>query len=100
MGNIYVGTNGSNVVKVTPAGTVTNYSSNTFTTPCSLAYDKATNMLAVGDASTGTVYAVDPLGVSITIATGIGTMSGIAATPRGFCVYDSTNGMKVITMKY
>jgi len=100
VGNIYVGTNGSNVVKVTPGGTVTNYSSNTFTTPCSMAYDNVTNMLAVGDGSTGTVYGVNPRGVSVTLATGIGTMSGIAAAAGKFYVYDSTNGIKVITMNY
>jgi hypothetical protein len=98
--NIYVGTNGSNVVKITPAGTVTNYSAGTFTSPSALAYDTRTGMLAVGDSSTGTVYAVSPSGSSVTIATGVGTLAGLAAYNGDFYIYDASVGLKKITVTY
>lgn len=92
-GNLYVGLNGSNVVRVTPAGTITTYSLASFATPSALAYDIVTAMLAVGDSSTGTVYGVSPSGSTVTLATGVGSLAGIIAVGGRFYIYDAVAGI-------
>lgn len=95
-GNLYVGLNRSNVVRVTPAGSITTYSLTTFGTPSALAYDSVTAMLAVGDTSTGTVYGVSPSGSTVTLATGVGALAGLVAMGGRFYIYDAVAGLKSI----
>jgi hypothetical protein len=95
-GNLYVGLNGSNVVRVTPAGAVTTYSLATFGTPSALAYDVVTAMLAVGDSSTGTVYGVSPSGSTVPLTTGVGALAGISAMGGRFYIYDAAAGVRSI----
>ena len=99
-GNVYVGANGSNVVKITPGAVVTNYSSGTFTAPTALAYDDTRNMVVVGDSSSGTVYGITQSGGTVTLGTGAGTIGGIVTANGTIYIYDSGGNLKSVSLSY